>query len=146
MNDTISLFLDVSPLCEELLVEINQAVQSNNHKIKDISPFNQPWFKEIRSENGKRSDLINTWNGSKEQKEFLKIKFKDRKITWGDKITKAKSHGTYKITMDSEVFYTPSINKFAVEHGLNSYSLRGSLRKKNHVLSKGRLVSVLLEE
>ena len=145
MIDTMARCLGVEPLDENTLHIIQTHYNVAEHSIVDTSPFNQSWFNSFRIENGKNSNLVNKWNGSIEQRDFLRQKFKGRNITWGEKITEAKSAGIYKIIMDGVCYETHSLNKFANTFSLNAASLRNSLWNKKTAITKGRTVTVVLE-
>jgi hypothetical protein len=140
--DYIAAKLGLNPLSQTFLNEITEMCNMLPRNGTNISPFNSEWFKPIRVENGKNSNLVKSWNGSEQQKEFLRRTLKNRKITWGNQITTAKSHGPYSITVNGQKFTTLSINKFAREHSLNFSSLRNSLYTEKSVKSKNRTVTV----
>jgi len=140
--DNIATALGLNPQSQTFLNKITEMCKMLPHDVTNISPFNSEWFKPIRVENGKNSSLVKYWNGSEQQKEFLRRTFKNRKITWGNQITVAKSHGPYSIIVDGQIFTTLSINKFAKEHSLNFSSLRNSLYTGKYVKSKNCTVMV----
>lgn len=90
----------------------------------------------------KKGNSLASWNGSSRQREFLSRLNKGRKITWGQAITEAKSHGPYKIFVDGKEYITKSINKLAVKLNLNTASMRLALWKQKIVHSKGHIVTV----
>jgi hypothetical protein len=141
--DHIALSLNITPLADCQLAALREVIDLQEHSVKDTSPFNADWFNLIRRENGKNSALINKWNGSEQQKEFLRRTLKGRNISWGDQITKAKSHGPYQIDLDGVCYNILSINKFAKEHNLNAASLRFSLWNGTRTKTKGKLVQVV---
>jgi hypothetical protein len=141
--DHIAESLGMTPIPTVLLQEIDSHVQQIKNtteipKIGFCSPIMIPFLRE----QGKVSYLVTKWNGSEEQKRFLRDTLKGRNITWGEEITKAKSDGPYQIIMNNVSYTTLSINKFAKEHGLNTSSMRLSLKNSKSVQSKGRTVMV----
>ena len=140
--DNIATVLGITPQPQPLFDELAKTCKVFLCDATDTSPFNSEWFKPIRVENGKNSSLVKKWNGSKQQKEFLQRTFKNRKITWGEQITVAKSHGPYLIELDGKIFTTLSINKFAKQHNLNFSSLRHSLHVGKSVKTKNCNVTV----
>jgi hypothetical protein len=141
--DSIAKALGITPQPQVFFEDLEKTCSTMSCSSVDVSPFNSEWFKPIRVENGKNSNLVKEWNGSTQQKEFLQRTLKNRKINWGDQITNAKSHGPYSIDLDGVLFTTLSINKFAKEHGLNFSSLRNSLSTKQPVRSKNHTVTVI---
>lgn len=98
----------------------------------------------IAKNNFNKSGLY-SWNGSLEQKILLKNKFKNRKVTWGNKISKIKNDGPYKLILGETeyVYYDIGINKIAKIHNLNSSSLKLSLKNNSTVKSKGFIAKVV---
>lgn len=140
--DNIANCLDLIPLSDQTLDDINDAVKNHQHDIMDTSPFNAEWFKPIRQANAKNSMLVNVWNGSQQQKDMLSKKLKGRVVTWGDEITKTKSDGPYRIIVDGVSHTTLSINKFAKQYNMNAASLRFSLWNNRLVKTKNKTVQV----
>lgn len=141
--DCIAEHLNLAPIDPAVMWEIELSVcEAKSTKTITKIGFCSPLMIPILRERGKKSHLITKWNGSEEQKRFLRESLKGRNITWGEEITKAKSDGPYKIVMDAKEYTTLSINKFAKEHGLNTASMRLSLKHNKHVQSKGRTVMV----
>lgn len=101
-------------------------------------------YSKLRKEEYKKgNNPLAKWNGSPEQKTFLKEKFKDRPITWGDEISKAKSQGPYYILMnDFQYYWEGGLNGFAKKHNLNARSLKLSLKNNKPTTTKGHIVSV----
>ena len=85
------------------------------------------------------------WNGSKEQSLMLSKLYKNRNITWGDKISEAKSKGPYIIKLDgTKLTINYGLGKFAKEYNVSNPTLRWSLKYQKQCKSKGHIVEVRL--
>lgn len=125
-------------------IDIKDYVDDHEPFGPSFEPFNDYNFMlPFRKENGKQSFLVKEWNGSKEQKLFLQKIYKNRKITWGDSISKAKSKTKTTALVNGILTEIPSISKFASQNNLNAATLRLAYKQKRVCVSKGITVEFI---
>lgn len=96
----------------------------------------------IRTIKNYKNSALAKWNGSKEQKLFLKKLYTGRPCTWKEKVSLTKSSGLYNINIDGINYSYHSIKGFAKKYNLNSRSLFLSLKNNKLVHTKGHYVRV----
>ncbi len=125
-------------------IEVDVNLDGHEQFGASYEPFNDYEFMlPIRKENGKNSWLVNTNNGSKEQKEHLKNIYKNRNITWGDNISIAKAKTKTTALVNGVLTQIPNIAKFAKQNNLNPGTLRLAYKHKRTCVSKGITVEFI---
>jgi len=137
---SIGIALDITPI---------DIVDDSNIEdelfISKKEPFQDNVFMhEFRVENGKNSWLVNKYNGSDQQKNHLTALYKNRDITWGNKISDAKSKTSMKLRFNGQVVSIKNICEFALDNNLNPGTLRLALKRgSGKCKTKGNLIEFL---